>query len=153
MAALVIEIFVSLALDPFDVETMPIGPLALKLQFQCQKEPALELALEFPIGVEIVPMGVETAPIGAGTAPIGVGIGVETSHWRWIKIPWTKSGVEDPLGYWLGRRFLTFSSGLGSRYQFETHGACELCWPPAGIRDFSDIQKVRTLISVIFDLN
>ena len=57
-------------------------PLALKLEFQCQKKPALKSALEFAIGVETCAFGVETAPIGVETAPIGVEIGVESCHWR-----------------------------------------------------------------------
>ena len=64
-------------------------PLALKLECQCQKKPALKSALEFAIGVETCaigvetdPIGVEAAPIGVETATIGVEIGVETRHWR-----------------------------------------------------------------------
>ena len=56
--------------------------LALKLEFQCQKKPALKLALEFAIGVETAAIGVEIAPIGVETAPIGVEIGVESCYRR-----------------------------------------------------------------------
>ena len=52
--------------------------LAFKLEFQCQKKPALKLALEFAIGVETSAIGVETGPIGVETPPIGVEIGIES---------------------------------------------------------------------------
>ena len=55
--------------------------LALKLEFQCQKKPALKSALEFAVGVETSAIGVETAAIGVEKAPIGVEIGVESCYW------------------------------------------------------------------------
>ena len=57
-------------------------PLALKLEFQCQKKPALKSALEFAIGVETSAIGVETAVIGIETDSIGVEIGVESCYRR-----------------------------------------------------------------------
>ena len=56
--------------------------LALKPEFQCQKNPALKSALELAIGIETSAIGVETAPIGVETAPIGVEIGVESYYWH-----------------------------------------------------------------------
>ena len=64
-----------LALDAIGVETVAI---CVKLEFQCQKKPALKSALEFAIGVETSALGVETAPIGVETATVGVEIGVES---------------------------------------------------------------------------
>ena len=71
---------VPLVLDAYGVDTAIL--LALKLKFQCQKEPALKSALEFAIGVETSAIGVETAPIGVESATIGVEIGVESCYWR-----------------------------------------------------------------------
>ena len=56
--------------------------LALKLEFQCQKKPALKSALELAIGVETCAIGIETVPIGIETATIGVEIGIESCYQR-----------------------------------------------------------------------
>ena len=83
-----VGICVPLALDALGVEAVGVECywrwmlLALKLEFQCQKKPALKSALEFPIGVETSAIGVETAAIGVETATIGVEIGVESCYWR-----------------------------------------------------------------------
>ena len=71
MAAFVTEICVPLALDPFGVETVPIG---------VETDIPMPKGAGVGIGVGIVPIGFETAPICIGTAPVVIGIGAEPSH-------------------------------------------------------------------------
>ena len=82
-ARLLVKVFLPSALESlchwrWMLLALKLLPLVLKLEFQCQKKPALE----FAIGVETSAIGVETAAIGVETDSIGVEICVESCYRR-----------------------------------------------------------------------